>query len=94
MRRPHRCGVKIPSGEMRAFALAPCKNGGEPQSRQWAFVSARLDEAPRRTIYEMSGESSWWIGDPGGPRIGCARAKVSMMSIGAPQCRHTKVGRR
>jgi hypothetical protein len=23
----------------------------------------------------------------------CARAKVAMMSIGAPQCGHTKVGR-
>jgi hypothetical protein len=28
----------------------------------------------------------------GGARMVCARAKVSMMSIGAPQCRHTKVG--
>ena len=29
----------------------------------------------------------------GGPRMCCARAKVSMTSIGAPQCRQTKVGR-
>ena len=32
---------------MRAFALAPCKNGGDPQNRQWVFMSALLDE-PRR----------------------------------------------
>jgi hypothetical protein len=44
---------------MRAFALAPCKNGGEPRNRQWAFVPAPLDETPTRKIYEMSGESSW-----------------------------------
>lgn len=30
--------------------------------------------------------------EPGGARMCCARAKVSMMIIGAPQCRHTKVG--
>ena len=29
----------------------------------------------------------------GGPRMCWARAKVSMTSIGAPQCRHTNVGR-
>lgn len=28
----------------------------------------------------------------GGPRMCSARAKVSMMSIGAPQCRHRNVG--
>ena len=28
----------------------------------------------------------------GGARIGCPRAKVSMMIIGAPQCGQTKVG--
>ena len=29
----------------------------------------------------------------GGPRMRCVRGKVSITSIGAPQCRHTKVGR-
>lgn len=28
----------------------------------------------------------------GGARMGCLRAKVSMMVMGAPQCGHTKVG--
>jgi hypothetical protein len=31
-------------------------------------------------------------GIAGGPRMFGVRAKVSMMIIGAPQCRHTKVG--
>jgi hypothetical protein len=52
--------VKFLGGEKRAFALAPCNNGGDPQNRQWAFVSAPLDETPTRKIDEMSGESSWW----------------------------------
>jgi|ERR1019366_2904715 hypothetical protein len=33
------------------------------------------------------------IGGNGGPRMCCARAKVAMTSMGAPQCRHTNVGR-
>jgi hypothetical protein len=45
---------------MQAFALATCKNGGDPQNRQWVIVSAPLDETPMRKIYELSGESSWW----------------------------------
>jgi hypothetical protein len=45
---------------MRAFAFAVCKNGGDPQNRQWAFVPAPLDETPTRKIYEASAERSWW----------------------------------
>src|ERR1700676_2052411 len=44
---------------MRAVALAPCKNGGDPQNRQRGFASVPLDETPTMKIYEMSGERSW-----------------------------------
>ena len=42
-----------------------------------------------KDVGEVVGE----LGEVGGPRICVALAKVSMTSIGAPQCRHRKVGR-
>ena len=62
-----------------------------------ALLSSRENgRSPRVCGFDVRRGSLRWEelshADLGGPRMYWARAKVSMMSIGAPQWRHRKVG--
>jgi hypothetical protein len=77
---------------MRTLTVVACKN--RVGTRHDNGSSCQRSMKRRQEDLGERWDAHGGLGEAGGPRMCWARAKVSMTSIGAPQCRHTKVGRR
>ena len=88
------CGpVQAPAGNSGAAMIVSALSIGRNAvhwSRRDNGSSGRFRWIDYR-VWDACGDALFHA-EHGGPRMRCARAKVSMISIGAPQCRHTKVG--